>query len=201
MPHRSTIWRRKHRRGRQRRRHRGRRQWQPQRDSETATRLVDLINAQLGGRVTTLDHDDDVRAWINELRRSGKSVDLIAVAANDELGLGRRQRRWRKKPELAAILRREYPSLTQKDAESLAANGGDWLDHIDQSGRAEFKWRAAYNRRCISKIFPHIKRRMASYWRQHRDYRTIRGQLWAFKFAERPRLGGDPYLQEVAHFL
>jgi len=171
MPHRSTIWRwRKNGRGRRPSQHSGRRLRRPAHEKDTRERLIALIEQATG------DASDSVGCWLDDCCQK-KPIDLIAVAANDELNLGRRTRKFDSK-KLARLLRKEYPKLTKERSESFARSGGEWLRHIDQSAGAEIRWAASERPCCVSKIFPHIRRGMACYWRQNRDYKEIKADLF-----------------------
>lgn len=98
------------------------------------------------------------------------SPELIAVCTCDALKLGRRVRTNRRSPrDVATILRKLYPELSEYDALTYARSCEPWIAEAIATEIENHT--GSVNRACPSKVFrPRISRRMVSYWRQSRDY-------------------------------
>ena len=169
MPHRSTQWRwKKH--GRPISPNIGRRVKQQRREKRIRELLVQLTKQLLPGFSIYLN------LWV----RDGIPLDLVAVVAHDVLGFGYRSRRPDRK-NLVKVLLRDLPYLSKEKAEALVKDGGEWLAHykpsdqpISESGRRIKRFGIVEGSPCcISKLFPHISRRMACYWRKHPKYKEV----------------------------
>jgi hypothetical protein len=180
MPHRSTKWRWK-KSGRPNSPHPGRRLKQKAREQRTRKLLIKLVNEEL----PLMFVPDEFREWLNDLLRNGNPVDLIAVAAHDVLSFGRRTRRPDKKRR-ATLLLKQYPQLTNEQARQFATEDGKWLNYVETAS-PEFRWIASSRPCCVSKVFTHITRRMACYWRRHSAYENIKEDVRTFSFFSRTR--------------
>jgi hypothetical protein len=191
MPHRSTKWRWK-KNGRPASPHSGRQLKQKAREQRTRKLLIGLLNEKFP-RVPA----KEFQRWLNESLQDGNPIDLIAVAAHDVLCFGRRTRRPDKR-RLAKLLMAEYPKLTKQQALELVQSGGEWLKYFDRSGRRIDEIHRPLDEEdspcCVSRIFTHVSRRMACYWRQHPDYKHLARDLCSFWLAERlgPSSGPAP---------
>ena len=120
-------------------------------------------------------------------QRDGISMDLVAVAAHDVLQFGARRARRPDKKRMMKMLLHEYPYLSKREAQALIGDPANerWLKHFRPSDRRINRSRirvkqfgiAAGSPCGISKVFPHISRRMACYWRKHPDYSEIMRDL------------------------
>jgi len=100
------------------------------------------------------------------------SPELIAVCTCDALKLGRRLRTKRRTvQDLAAVLHKHCPQLSENDALAYVRSGEPWVNELiaDEIGHHT----GSVNLACPSKVFrPRISRRMVSYWRHSKDYRA-----------------------------
>jgi hypothetical protein len=144
---------------------------------------------------------DEVRAIFSELlllRSDGIAADLMRMACFDFLRLGVRHRRpsrkqlndrfWadgkneRGEVESAFVkrLRKAAPYLTKSQAEELIESarkkpdGFAWITKIlePQPGSIGDE-NVSENRPCVSTVFHGLNRKLAYYWRNHRNYRQI----------------------------
>jgi hypothetical protein len=100
------------------------------------------------------------------------SPELIAVCTCDALKLGRRLRTKRRTvQDLAAVLHKHCPQLSENDALTYARSGEPWVNQVIADEIAHHT--GSINLACPSKVFrPRISRRMVSYWRHSKDYRA-----------------------------
>ena len=138
-----------------------------------------------------------IRSWF---QADNVQLDLITVAAFDALELGRRTRR-RDRKRLVQAMRKENPRLSKAECAKFAASDAEWMNYYATTlGNSEPRWKASENRCCISKVFPHITRRMGCYWRKHPAYDTVSDNISRFAVSARWQstagVGGRPTYNE-----
>jgi hypothetical protein len=178
MPHRSTKWRWKKRGRRPISLNVGRRLKEQEREKRIRASLVQLTKREFPGFSIFLDLWD----------LDGIPLDLVAVVAHDLLGFGWRTRKPNKKkrsathlPGIVKMLLYEAPYLSKQQAEAFVKDNPEWLKHfnlsdrpISRSGRRIKRFGIVEGSPCcISKVFPHISRRMVCYWRKHAQYKEV----------------------------
>jgi hypothetical protein len=126
-----------------------------------------------------------VEGIVRRLKSTKLPADLLLVAACDSFPTERVRRRKQIKPkELAYYVSRET-GMEKVEAERLIEEDpeAEWLESY-RSFVPTKKTLIAPSRfkQCPSHIFPALSRRMISYWRSHRNYRTAKTMVSCGRF-------------------